>query len=108
MEQAVKDALEGSIKKWEAIVDGTGYDDGVDNCPLCKLFYRLGRLNQCAGCPVSRRTGASLCKNTPYGSFAIICEKGATIHSLGPVNKIAAIAAAQAELEFLKSLREQI
>lgn len=28
-------ALKGSIKKWEDIVGGIGYDDGADNCPLC-------------------------------------------------------------------------
>jgi len=33
------EALKGSIKKWERIVEGTGVDEGADNCPLCELFW---------------------------------------------------------------------
>jgi len=32
-------ALKGSIKKWERIVEGTGVDEGADNCPLCEIKH---------------------------------------------------------------------
>jgi hypothetical protein len=40
MDEKTLEALKGSIRKWEAIVDGTGEDDGADNCPLCHMFAR--------------------------------------------------------------------
>lgn len=55
-------ALRGSIAKWEAIVDGTGEDQGTNNCPLCHEFYNNG----CVGCPVSAATGKPRCDGTPY------------------------------------------
>jgi hypothetical protein len=61
-------ALKGSIKKWEAIVAGTGVDLGCDNCPLCERFL-LG-MGSCVGCPVSEKTGRVACIRTPYGDFA--------------------------------------
>lgn len=32
-----KKALDGSIRKWERIVDGSGTDSSGADCPLCKL-----------------------------------------------------------------------
>lgn len=58
-------ALKGSIAKWEAIVAGTGVDDGSDNCPLCELFYDNG----CVGCPVAIKTRKDECIDTPYGAW---------------------------------------
>ena len=59
-------ALEGSIMKWEKIVDGKGIDDGIDNCPLCKLFYLNG---DCEECPVSKKTESYCCSETPYDEW---------------------------------------
>ncbi|MBW2968539.1 hypothetical protein KY314_00265 [Candidatus Woesearchaeota archaeon] len=55
-------ALKGSIKKWEDIRDGKGVDDGVENCPLCQLFWWKG----CDGCPIYEKTGKKQCNDTPY------------------------------------------
>jgi hypothetical protein len=79
-------ALNGSIAKWEAIVAGTGVDNGPSNCPLCHMFWRFP--NCCKGCPVSEKTGFTGCVNTPYDRY---CDD----HT---------IAAAVDELEFLRSL----
>jgi hypothetical protein len=65
-------ALKGSIAKWEAIVAGTGHDDGCENCPLCGMFangYREDDLPGCTGCPVAEAAGTSCCNNTPYDNY---------------------------------------
>ncbi len=64
MDAATLEALEGSIAKWRAVADGTGVDDGTENCPLCVRFYGKGKL--CAGCPVREKTGEPYCDDTPY------------------------------------------
>ena len=102
MDSKILDALKGSIKKWEKIVDGTGYDDGAENCPLCHLFLRpWSNVEQdCIGCPVMAKSGSKYCNNTPYrqwqkhqlqaGPFVASCRTCSAI--------------ARAELDFLKSL----
>ena len=100
MDEATLAALRGSIAKWEAIVDGTGVDKGSDNCPLCHLFIDMASIDdECEKCPVMLETGLYSCKGTPYvtqwlqvGDFDISAKT--------PQQK----AAAQAELDFLKSL----
>ena len=59
-------ALKGSIRKWEGIVSGKIADDGPNNCPLCHLFWDLA---DCAGCPVSAKTGIGDCQETPYEAW---------------------------------------
>ena len=88
MPAATLKALRGSIRKWEGIVAGTEEDYGEDNCPLCKLFLK----KDCEGCPVSARTGKGSCFGTPYRD---------TLRAFG---KEAYDTAAQAEVDFLKSL----
>lgn len=58
------EALRGSIRKWEKIVDGTGFDYGGNNCHLCQLYAT--RALDCLGCPVRAETGKSGCFGTPY------------------------------------------
>ncbi len=59
-----KKAMEGSIKKWEAIVRG-GQDDGIDNCPLCKLYFK----NDCKRCNVYVYKERNYCRDTPYDAW---------------------------------------
>jgi hypothetical protein len=101
MDQRTLKALHGSIKKWEAIVAGTGVDDGIHNCPLCVLFWR----NNCAGCPVAESSNDISCNNTPY--------KTAWTQAVDPYGSVVLPfsakttqqkAAAKEELSFLKSL----
>jgi hypothetical protein len=83
-------ALRGSIAKWQAIVDGTGEDNGAENCPLCQMF-RTDK-NLCTGCPVAEKTGRPFCWGSPYRDFVESeSDKDALI-------------AAKAELAFLQSL----
>lgn len=92
MEAATLKALQGSIAKWEAIVAGTGEDDGAVNCPLCHLFG-----DTCQGCPVMQKTGQFNCGGSPYYKYA------GAIHAYG-THSSEAIAAAQSELDFLRGL----
>lgn len=98
MDEKTREALEGSIRKWEAIVAGTGADHGSDNCPLCQMFATNPKL-RCVGCPVMAMTGALGCENSPYDeleSHRDHCE----------ADECAECRRLQiAELDFLKSLR---
>lgn len=71
-------ALRGSIAKWEAIVAGTGEDKGTGK-----------------GCPVSEKTGKTHCDGSPYEQWSVWD---------GPDDYGEAIAIAQAEIDFLRSL----
>jgi len=99
MDEQTKQALEGSIDKWEAIVAGTGVDRGRHNCPLCRLFYILG----CKGCPVYLKTGAQNCRKTPYERWKI---HGYRLYGCSTIEGTKIMEMARDELEFLKSLRE--
>ena len=94
-EQTLK-ALKGSIKKWERIVAGTGVDKGIDNCPLCKIFWSD---EQCGPCPVKEKTGENFCRNSPYKDWAFEAPGTGTKAETEKQK-----AAALAELKFLKSL----
>jgi hypothetical protein len=62
--------IDGSIAKWQAIVDGTGSDEGPSNCPLClRLFYQVF---PCLGCPVASYVKATTCKKTPYEHWCVL------------------------------------
>lgn len=89
MDERTLAALKGSIEKWEKIVAGTGLDKGPDNCPLCQLFYQ----DDCRGCPVYDFTGQIWCRGSPNEWYSQTEDGSAAEKS-----------AAQAELDFLRSL----
>jgi hypothetical protein len=97
----VRQAIDGSIAKWQAIVDGTGSDQGVWNCPLCGLFYEY----KCFGCPISTFAQASSCDNTPYrkrwAKLFTVFEQGTQMYADTPER----LKAAKAELAFLEELK---
>ena len=65
MDAETLSALEGSIEKWRAIVNGVGTDEGLRNCPLCQLFSK----HNCVGCPVRETTGQGFCDYSPYNEW---------------------------------------
>jgi hypothetical protein len=94
MDEKTLIALKGSIAKWEGIVAGTVKDEGQDNCPLCQQFIDEG----CVACPVMGVTGHSGCWGSPYDDYAAL-EEGYGSEEYESVRD-----AAQAELDFLRSL----
>lgn len=98
MDKRTREALEGSINKWQAIVAGTEYDQGSYNCPLCHLFNHHASDPTCVGCPVATATGMVGCDGTPYETF---CEHSTNGYARSPSAK----RVARAELDFLISLR---
>lgn len=55
-------ALNGSIRKWARIVNGSLKDEGSENCPCCKKWIK----EDCRGCPIKAFTGQGGCLGTPY------------------------------------------
>lgn len=95
MDDRTRTALLGSIAKWEAIVAGTGIDQGSSNCPLCQLFNENENPDakaDCADCPVAQKVDKSFCAGTPYIEYDEATTEEATLE------------AARAELAFLRSL----
>lgn len=91
-------ALRGSIEKWRAIVNRTGGDDGIRNCPLCQLYYEG---NGCPGCPVAEHTGEGFCRGTPYTDWtAAFSPTRYMLIADTPYR----VALAERELAFLESL----
>jgi len=104
MDERTRVALLGAIAKWEGIVRGEVRDLGSGNCELCRTFYDNedydddGNPDECLGCPVRERSGWQHCKGTPYGPWAMVAGYSQTADT--PERR----AAAQAELNFLRSL----
>lgn len=98
MDPETLEALKGSIAKWEGIVSGTMHDEGADNCALCQRFHACFRTipgECCQGCPVNAVSGRG-CDNTPYAHWGMM--------EIDRVSTDEHRDAAQAELDFLKSL----
>ena len=104
MDASTLSALRGSIRKWEKIVAQKGVDRGVDNCPLCDLFYQ----GACIGCPVMEKTGLDSCDGSPYEDWCYHhCSHGSGMFDDLFADQPCCVEHAKAELEFLKSLMPQ-
>jgi len=98
MDARTREALEASIRHWEANLRASEPYLAVTNgsaCALCIRFVPCG----CSGCPVREATGAVACRNTPY--YDAVEARQAWRRS---GNDIGWREAAQAELDFLRSL----
>lgn len=106
MDKRTLKALQGSIKKWEKIVAGTGTDGGMADCPLCKLFFLEGESSgnpgNCDKCPAT--CGAGTTYETwdahqveAHGRLAVGGER--TVDDCKKCKRLA-----KAELAFLKGL----
>lgn len=104
------EALEASILQWQENVKAERSCDvliGEKDCAICAEFYSL----ECEGCPVYLRTGEGFCVGSPYGAAytAWISWKYTNPNSDGDTLLAARDEfrkAAQAEVDFLISLRE--
>lgn len=105
MDAETLEALRGSIAKWEGIVAGTTTNEGPDNCPLClrfNSFVNKEAKHGCRGCPVREKVGMSGCDGTPYEEYEDFERRVDDADE--DADEKHAIALAQAELDFLKSL----
>lgn len=102
MKPQTKEALEGSIRKWERILVGESEDHGPLNCPLCRLFNnnRTPDAKRCVGCPVAAKTGKE-CRGTPYDQWLKVTKN----EPHGWAYSNAARRAALSMLRFLEALR---
>ena len=105
-------AIRGSITKWEAIVSGTGEDEGATNCPCCQMFYLVANQENCTGCPIAEHTGNQYCEGSPYEDWDEYTQVHNTSHIFtddeeGIINP-AGLRYAQAELDFLKMLLDKL
>jgi hypothetical protein len=106
-------ALKASIKAWEGKkrrADPDKVSTGVDACPLCDVFYGPAG-SRCQGCPIKERTGLIFCDGSPYEAAHkayAAWHKAAMEWGLKPPrtqwSKHEWRKAAQAEIDFLKSL----
>ena len=58
------EALIKSRDHWIEMRDNKNTEEKpiADHCALCQLFYNKG----CNGCPISGKTGATYCRDSPY------------------------------------------
>ena len=103
MEPKTLKALKASIEKWEKNVRARGPGSvllGTEHCPLCQVFYNIN--GNCYGCPIERKVKNELCDDTPYGKAAGAWSQWDFNRDV--TSRKAWQAAAQAEVDFLKSL----
>lgn len=105
MDSATREALEKSIKHWEDNVKAETRDqastDGLA-CALCDAFYNL----DCVGCPVFESTEKKLCRGTPYPNASRLLGRWIGCPE-DDSKRDEWRTAAQAELDFLISLRPE-
>ena len=97
------EALDESIRKWEFVVSvlmlGTKIVScgDAETCALCAIVGDADHGEWCIGCPVENTTHDYQCIGTPYQTF---------IHA--KVGSPKQLEAAEAELKFLKEIRDGI
>ena len=103
MDKETEAALRESIKHWEENVAAKKVEDtgvAASDCALCIKFFDDGL---CNGCPVKQHTSRVRCKETPFYR-AWIAENNWFVNPGSEKAAAAFKAAAQEELDFLKSL----
>ena len=103
MDAKTETALRASIKHWEENVAAATPNEAStqpEDCALCRMFA-IGAQDRCGGCPVAESTGVDSCCNTPYENADFILKRW----HFGAIDGQSAFRdAAQAELDFLRSL----
>lgn len=109
MNQQTLDAIDASITHWEEVANTTHPSKvfiGGNDCPLCVLFFQWDKPDDyaCQGCPIKEATEQPNCYGSPYYEVAKALIKWRS-DPTNPQLAEAFRAAAQEELEFLKSLK---
>jgi hypothetical protein len=111
MDERTLKALRASIKHWEENAAATHWseaDVAGTSCALCDEFYDWPSDDYpcCGGCPVAEKTGYAGCNGSPYYSASFAFYRWPHRHNEGQGEAAAKEfrRAAQAELDFLRSL----
>jgi hypothetical protein len=117
MDERTLTALQASIKHWEENVAAEVVGDvklGPSDCALCRLFWNKLHAPimpendgdaicvRCDGCPVLAATGQHGCNGSPYGDAEDAFMEWDDVEQEDSLARFHE--AAQAELDFLKSL----
>ncbi len=109
MDKITADALDESIRHWEQLATEERPEDchiGAEHCALCRLYNNKINYDDddeaCKGCPVYEHTGEIWCNGTPFESISQSLKNW----KRSPSNDWHWRLDAFAELEFLKSLRD--
>jgi hypothetical protein len=103
MDKKTLAALEGSIRKWEGIIND-GKEDTIESCHLCRMYHEEFTGYEgvtCKGCPVAEKTGRPYCEGSPYEEWSNYDYEN---DMSGKVTDDRSRELAIEELEFLKSL----
>ena len=99
-------ALRASIKHWEenfAAETPEYASTRGEDCALCRMFFDQGpETPECAGCPVSEKTGRTVCYGSPYHCAASNLKHWGSFPS--NENREQWRKAARDEVRFLRSL----
>jgi hypothetical protein len=101
MDPRTLEALQASIAHWErnvAAVEPHEVSTGPGSCALCRMFF--WEKDVCQGCPVATHPDNTGCRGTPYSDA--FKAWGLWLRQKAPRQEFRI--AAQAELDFLKSL----
>lgn len=105
MDEKTLEALKASIRHWEENVAAETVDKAstfAEDCELCEEF-QLTAMGGCPDCPVMIATGFPFCRQTPYWKAVASYDFwGCDPHNAE--SRDAFRKAAQAELDFLRSL----
>lgn len=102
MDTETREALEGSIRKWEGVASGKKGERGTSDCPLCNKFFHQAEGGYCVRCPVYARTGRPGCMESPWTNWIAASGWSAELGRCADTD--AGRNAARAELDFLISL----
>jgi len=107
MNKKALQALKESIKKWEDIASGKGYDHAINNCKLCEEYNQNDLSSaDCLSCPIAQDTRQKYCRGTPYVKFSWYFNS--KYINPGPQRNVngypEALPLAKEELDYLKGL----
>ena len=107
--------LQESVKHWEENLEklkAETIDAGdiySENCPLCTAYVEPE--DDCSKCPVAKDTGMNLCQNSPWEKAQLSLSQWFYRKEREDVPeqdfKDSAIAALQAEIDYLKNLADK-
>ena len=105
--------LDECLEHWESNIkeaEEDGYlDVSAGSCALCNAYqdiYDPGLGYACAGCPIRKKTGKSLCQDTPY--YKVLNARHLNFQEETVISKRRLVDSAKEEYELLKTLQQEL